>query len=126
MTRAALLGIFFFPEVIANIWVLIGILAAVLLGAYAWSRHCRSAGRSARLKTRPILLLIAPRQRAAYRYGAVGVFYAPLLAMGFEDDLPANAVRHVTNTAVLVLLAMILFPPPGGLVTIFDRDGNRS
>lgn len=69
-------------------------------------------------------IITASRQRAAYRYGALFVVLAPLLVMRF--GVPPTVVRGVLNTALLLIAVMILCPPPGGLLSLIERDGDRS
>lgn len=69
-------------------------------------------------------IITAARQRTAYRHAAIFVFLAPLLVMRFEA--PPTVVRGVLDLCPVLIAVMILFRPPGGLLSLLERDGGRS
>ncbi len=69
-------------------------------------------------------IITASRQRTAYRYAATFVFLAPLLVVRF--DAPPKVVIAVFDMALLLIAVMILFRPPDGLLSLLDRNGDRS
>ena len=69
-------------------------------------------------------IITVARQRTAYRYALIFVWLAPLLVMRFK--VPPAVVRGVLDICLLLIAVMILFRPPGGLLSLLIRDGDRS